>query len=180
MDPLSEALGNVISLLVSGIQLAIPLTLAVVLGLFLFNYIQKKYAWKWIGAALATMVVGFTLFFFLVHVVNLYSGLSATDTSLVPPDIRNTPEFQADQPNVIILLLSSAWKSILTGIIFSILTLPFAFAGVAVFDALKPRVKGVWVRIFATSFLASVVSIILLGVFPWILVSLIYLAFFGL
>lgn len=180
MDPLTEAVGNVISLLVNSIQLAIPLTIAVILGLFLFNYFQKKYAWKWIGAALATMMVGFTLFFFLVHAVNLLEGLSATDTSLVPPDIRNTPEFQADQPNVIILFISALWKSILTGIIFSILTLPFAFAGVAVFDSLKPRLKGVWSRIFATSFLASIVSILLLGAFPWILVSLIYLAFFGL
>lgn len=179
MDPLTEAIGNVISLLVNSIQLAIPLTIFVILALFLFNFIQKKYAWKWIGSALATMVVGFTLFFLLVHVVNLYSGLAATDTSIVPPEIRNTPEFQADQPNVIILLLSTVWKSILTGIIFSILTLPFAFAGVAVFDALKPRVKGVWMRIFATSLFASAVSIILLGAFPWILVSLIYLAFFG-
>jgi hypothetical protein len=179
MDPLTEALRNVFGLLTNGIQLTIPLVVFVVIALFIFNFLKKKYGWKWIGSALAAMLIFFSLSFFLIHTVNLSQGFSSTDTSLVPPDIRNTPEFQADQPNVFFLLFSLLIQSLFSGVVFSILAMPFAFAGVAVFDALSPKVKGVWSRILITCFLASLVTIVLLGFFPWILVSLVYLAFFG-
>ncbi len=180
MDPLSEGIQTIFGLIINGIQITIPLTLATICGLFLFNFFKKKYGWKWIGSTLASLSVGFAILFFLIHTINIYNGFAATDTTLVPPDIRNTPEFQADQPNVVLLLVAALFKSAVAGIILSILVLPFAFAGVAVFDALKPRVKGVWPRIILTCFAASLVLVVLLAAFPWILVSLIYLVFFGL
>ncbi len=179
MDPLSQGIQTLLGLIVNGIQWTIPLTAATVGGLFLFNFFKKKYGWKWIGSTLASMVVGFTILFFLLHTINIYHGFSATDSSLVPPDIRSTPEFQADQPNALFLLAGALFKSAVAGVILSILILPFAFAGVAVFDTLKSRIKGVWPRIFVTCFLASLVLIVLLAAFPWILVSVIYLIFFG-
>lgn len=179
MDPLTEALRNVFGLLANGIQLTIPIVILVVLVLFIFNFLKKKYGWKWIGSAFAAMLIFFSASFFLIHSLNLLSGFSTTDVSLVPPDIRNTPEFQASQPNVFLLWGGIVIQSLFTGIVFSILTLPFAFAGAAVFDSLSKRVKGVWSRIIITCFLASLATIVLLGFFPWILVSLVYLAFFG-
>lgn len=177
MDPITDAIRAVIGFFINGIQLTIPLTLAVIAGLFLFNFFQKKYGWKWIGSAFATMVVGFTLILFVIHAVNIFHAYSVTDTSLVPPDVRSNPLYQADQPNSILLLGSALLQAFLSGIIFSLVVLPFAFAGVAVFDSLKPRVKGVWTRIILTCFLASLIFILLLAAFPWILVSLVYLAF---
>lgn len=170
---------SLLDLIWTSIPLAIIFTCATIIGLFFFNFFQKKYGWKWTGAALTTMVVCFTLFFALVHFSNLYAGLTTSDPSLIPPEVRNNPEFQADQPNVLFLIFSILIQSALSGIIFSILILPFAFGGVALFDSLKTRMKGVWPRILLICFISSVLFILLLGVFPWILVSLVYLAFFG-
>lgn len=177
---LAELVSAFVSWVWISFQLGVVFTLLVIPALFLFNFFQKKYGWKWLGAALATMVTSITFVFFLFHVMNIFAGFGATDITLVPPSIRNSPEFQADQPNLFFTLGSALIQSLFSGIIFAILILPFAFAGVAVFDGLKKRIKGVWPRIFLTSFLAALMFIIVLGIFPWILVSLIYLAFFGL
>lgn len=177
---LAELVSAVISWVWVGIQLGVIFTLCTIPTIFLFNFFQKKYGWKWLGAALATMITAITLVFFLFHTMNIFAGFGATDITLVPPTIRDTPEFQADQPNLFFTVGAALIQSLFSGIIFAILILPFAFAGVAVFDGLKKRIKGVWSRIFITCFLAALVFILVLGVFPWILVSLIYLAFFGL
>lgn len=179
MDPLSEGIRSIFGLIWTSIPITFIFTLAAILGLFLFNFFQKKFRWKWAGSALAALVAGFTLLFFLIHMSNLYHGFTSTDSTLIPPDVRNDPLFQADQPNIIFLAISALIQSIISGIIFSILILPFAFGGVALFDGLKTRVKGVWPRIILICFLASVVFILLLGAFTWLLVSLVYLAFFG-
>lgn len=177
---LAELVSAFISWVWVGIQLGVIFTLCTIPSIFLFNFFQKKYGWKWLGATLATLTTTIALVFFIIHVMNIFSGFGATDINLVPPSIRNSPEFQADQPNLFFTIGSALLQSLFSGIIFAILILPFAFAGVAVFDGLKKRVKGVWPRIFITCFLAALVFILVLGVFPWILVSLVYLAFFGL
>lgn len=179
MVDVSELLRSGLDLVFVSVQLTFILTIGVVAALFLFNFFQKKFQWKWAGSTLLTGVVFFGAIFFLIHVSNMVAGLSASDTSLIPPDIRQDPAFAAGQPNVIILLASSLVQSLISGIIFSILLLPFAFGGVALFDTLKNRMVGVWPRVIVVCFLSSLAAVILLGAFPWILVSLIYLAFFG-
>ncbi|MBM3282067.1 MAG: hypothetical protein FJY86_01855 [Candidatus Diapherotrites archaeon] len=161
------------------IPLSMILILGTVFGLFFFNYFQKKFQWKWLGASLATGIVFFTIILFIIHSVNLFSAYALTDSSSIPADIRNDPLFQADQPNPLILFVSAFIQSLFSGIVLALISLPFLFGGVALFDALRVRVKGVWSRLALICFLASGLMVILLSFFPWLLVSLVYMVYWG-
>ncbi|MEK6821193.1 MAG: hypothetical protein AABY11_02215 [archaeon] len=179
MDPITDLILNLFSLFFTAIQLGIPI-LILSMGLtFVFNKIQKRTQLKWISAATLTLFMSFFVFFFLLHTFNVGSGVAQTDLSGVPTDILNNPDFQAAQPSAFDFISSILVKSFVGGIVFTLLILPFAFAGVAVFDALKKKYRGVWTRYAIVSFLGGIAFIALLFFFPWIPVSLLYLVFFG-
>ncbi len=179
MDPITWLFVNIFDLVVSAAQLFVPVLACTLILMFIFNLIQKKTGWKWIGAAALTLVVSFILFFFLLHVSNILGGLSNLDVSQVPAEIRASPAYIANEVSPFSLLLRIIPQSILTGIVFALIVLPFAFIGVSIFDALKKRLKGFWIRMGVTVFIGCLLFILLLLAFPWIPVSLIYLAFFG-
>lgn len=179
MDPITWLFANVFDLLVSAAQLFIPVLISALILTFIFNLVQKKTGWKWIGSAALTLVVSFTLFFFLLHTSNILGGWSNLDASQVPAEIRTNPTYVGNEVSPLSLFLRIIPQSILTGIVFALLVLPFAFIGVSIFDALKKRMKGFWVRFGVTVFIGCLLFILLILAFPWIPVSLLYLAFFG-
>jgi hypothetical protein len=179
MDPITWLFVNVYDLFVSAAQLFIPVLVCALILTFIFNIIQKKTGWKWIGNAALTLIVSFTLFFLLLHASNILGGLSDLDATQIPPDIQNNPTFIQSNATPLSLLLKIIPQSILTGIVFALLVLPFAFIGVSIFDALKKRMKGFWVRFGITVFIGCLLFLLLILAFPWIPVSLLYLAFFG-
>ncbi len=179
MDPITWLFVNIFDLVVSAAQLFVPVLICSLILLFIFNFVQKKTGWKWIGAAALTLVVSFTLFFFLLHFSNILGGLSNLDASQIPPAIREDPQYAQNESSVVSLVLRIIPQSVLTGIVFALLVLPFAFIGVSIFDGLKKRIKGFWLRFGITVFIGCILFLLLILAFPWIPVSLLYLAFFG-
>lgn len=180
MDVLGVFFSTFLGLLVDTVRLAIPLLTLTLIGVFAFNFIQHRTQMKWIGSAVLTLFGLFTLALFLLHAWNILNGVLDTNVNQIPPDVREQSEFSVAQANPFFLLGGALVQSIVTGVVLTLLTLPVAFLGVIVFELLKKRVKGVWPRLALTCFLGSLVFILLLAAFPWILVSLVYLAFFGL
>lgn len=179
MDPISWLFVNIFGLLVSAIQLFVPVLVCALILTFIFNFVQKKTGWKWIGAAALTLGVSFVAFFLLLHLSYLVGGIGQADLSQVPLEIRTNPTFAQSQVTPLALVLRIIPQSLITGIIFALLVLPFAFIGVSIFDALKKKIRGFWVRFGITTFIGCLLFILLIVAFPWIPVSLVYLAFFG-
>ncbi|MFH0970714.1 MAG: hypothetical protein V1776_04625 [Candidatus Diapherotrites archaeon] len=179
MDPLTDVLFNLISLAWVSFQLFVPMLIITVILLFVFNQVQKKTRWKWIGSTILTLFLSFFLFLFVIHSLNIWNGLNATDDSTIPPDLRENPLFEQGRPTPITLEIQAFINSIIGGILLTLLILPFAFIGISIFDVLKKRFHGVWTRLVITVFLGAIGFILLLAFFPWIPVSLIYLVFYG-
>ena len=179
MAGINDVISAAGGLIITSIQLTIPILLLTVFFLFVFNFVQKRTGRKWIGACAITLFAVFLVFFLLVHTLNILNGVSQTDIEQIPPDVRADSAFQSAQANPFVLFFSSILKSILAGGIFALIILPFAFMGVSVFDVLQSRVKDIWPRIILTCWLFSIVLILLLAAFPWIPVSLVYLTFYG-
>ncbi|MEK6970669.1 MAG: hypothetical protein AABW68_03150 [archaeon] len=179
MDPFTWIITNILGLLAGGAGLFIPVLACALLLTFLFNFVQKKTGWKWIGAATLTIAASFIAFFLILHLSFLLGGLSNTDISQIPPDIRDDPLYAQTVVSPIELGIRIIPQSILTGIIFSLLTLPFALFGVFLFDSLRKKIKGFWLRFAITTYAGCVLFILLIVFFPWLPVSLLYLAFFG-
>lgn len=179
MDPISWLVVNIAGLIVGALQLFVPFLIVTLILMFIFNFVQKKTGWKWIGSAALTLLVSFTIFFFLLNLWFILNGAGQTDVSQIPYDIRDNPLFDQSQSSTLALVLRAIIPSVLAGIVFTLLLLPFAFIGVSIFDLLKKRFKGFWVRFGLTVFLGCILFIFLLAIFPWIPVSLVYLVFFG-
>lgn len=179
MDPITWLFVNVFDLLVSAAQLFVPVLISALILTFIFNFVQKKTGWKWIGAASLTLGISFMTFFLLLHLSYLVGGIGQTDLSQVPLEIRTNSAFAQSQATPLELVLRIIPQSLITGIIFALLVLPFAFIGVSIFDALRKKIKGFWLRFGLTTFIGCLLFILLILAFPWIPVSLVYLAFFG-
>ena len=176
-------LETVLSTFFGLIPLMVQFTLLFVIGslyfLFWFNYVQKRTGYKWLGSAALSLFAGFFTLLFLMNIALILAGISSTNIEQIPPDVRENPLFVQSQRDVLSLLVSSFIQSILSSLILTLLLLPFAFLGVGIFDGLKPRVRDVWSRILFACFVGSLLFVLILSIFPWILVSLVYLTFFG-
>ena len=47
------------------------------------------------------------------------------------------------------------------------------------FEVLQKRFPGMWPRLIIVSYVFSLVALLLIVIFPWVPVSLVYLAYFG-
>ena len=161
------------------VLLGIPILIITVILTFVFNIVQKKLKTKWIQAAVVTLFVSFFIFFLAVHTLNILNGASVTDPASIDADAVNNPDYMASQPSVLSLFINALIKSFIVGVIFSLLLLPFAFLGVSVFDFFQKKIPGIWSRLAIVCFLSAILLVVLLAAFPWIPVSLVYLAFYG-
>jgi hypothetical protein len=181
MDPFTLLLINLFSLASRALQqLFIPFFVGGVILTLLFNFVQKKTHWKWIGSTILTLFLAFTLFFLLIHSWNIWNGLTAFDPTQVPPPIQENPEYAQSQLNPFSWGGRAVIVSLIAGVLFTLVVLPFSFLAVSLFDALKKRFPGFWMRMGIVSYASAVFFILLIILFPWIPVSLVYLAFFGL
>ncbi len=175
----AEILSNLFSLLVSGLLLFPWVAGATLIGLFIFNFLQKKLRWKWLGAAVLSVLVFCIIVLLALNLLNFWNGWQNTDLSLVPSDIREQAEFQNDQASPLIVFLQVVLQSFISGILFTIVLFPFVFLGWMLFEVLKKRFPGTWPRLIITAYVFSLLALVLVIVFPWIPVSLVYLAYFG-
>ncbi len=167
-------------LVVNGVLLTIPLLVLVGIDLFLFNRVKSQTKWKWFQTAFASIFILVAGILIIVTIWNVGNGFIDTNVDQIPPDVRNNPQFQLSQVNLFLLLGQGILQSLLSGLILSAILLPFAFVGMGVFEWLqKKRNIPVWEGILLTCFLGALLLLILLAAFPWIPVSLLYLAFFG-
>jgi hypothetical protein len=171
-------LEGLLAVIGSAIFWFIPLAVVIIIGLFIFNYIQRQRNWKWIGTSTATIFVMMFILLFGFNLSVIISANEQTNVEQIPLELRENPNYEETSP---FALAGIAFvKSILGGVVLTVLLMPFAFLGMATFESLKKRIKGVWPRIFITSFIWAAVGSLLLLWFPWILAGLIYLVFFAL
>ncbi|MDP2666496.1 MAG: hypothetical protein Q8P05_03280 [Candidatus Diapherotrites archaeon] len=176
-----DLLGQALSYLGGWIlALFIPLLMGVLVGILVFNAVQHRTGWKWVPAAGFTLLLLWTLLFFLVNTSNLLNGLQNTDLSVIPPDVQGDKVYQDSQPHPILFFFRALFQSILGAFVFTILSFPFVFLGMMSYEWLSKRTKNVWYRLIGVAGIWSLLLGALLTAFPWILVGVIYLAFFGL
>ena len=168
------------SVLGGTIPFFLPLLIATLIGLFAFNWVQKKFKWKWLGSSITTVYILWLVLFLFVHAWNIYSGLQQIDPSIIPDDIRADPLFSATYGvDPLPVLVQAIIQSIVTAGIFALLTMPFIFLGLVTFELIGKRTKSFWIKLIANTWVWCLILVVLFVGFPWILTGLIYLAFFG-
>lgn len=180
MADYSNVVDVIVSIIGGGIQLFIPLLIALLVGLFVFNFIQKRTQWKWLGSAIATVFVLWFVIFAFIQITSILAAAGQTDLNLIPEPIRNDPAFQESTDSVLGLILQGIFQSILVAAIFSLISMPFIFLGLVAFSFTEKHFRSVWARLGITVAAWSLILAALIFFFPWILAGLIYLAFFGL
>ena len=162
------------------IPLFLPLLVITLIGLFLFNWFQKKFQWKWMGSSIAVVYILWFVFLVGIHAWNIYSATQQIDLSVIPPDIRANPLFQQTySEDAISLFVQAIFQSLITAGIFSLICMPFVFLGLVTFELIGKRVKSIWAKLILNTWGWCLVLVLLMLAFPWILTGLIYLAFFG-
>lgn len=180
MADYSNLVEVLVSIIGGGINLFIPLLILLLVGLFLFNFIQKKMQWKWLGSAIATVFVLWVALFIFIHFASILTAAGQTDLNLIPQEVRENPAFGETTDSAGGLLLQSVLQSILSAAIFTLICMPFIFLGLITFSLVEKKFTAVWARLALTTAIWSLILSALVYFFPWILAGLIYLAFFGL
>lgn len=178
MVVLEDIISGFFAVLGSAVFWFIPLSIVTIVGLFFFNYIQKRKKWKWVGNSLVSLFALSFIFLLGFNLLIINSAVQNTDIEQIPIELRENPDY-LETPWFVLAGLALV-KSILGALFLCVFLFPFAFFGMTTFELLKKKVKGIWPRIILTCFIwAGVGSIILLW-FPWVLAGVIYLLFFGL
>lgn len=180
MADYSNPIDVLISIIGGGVYFFIPLLVTLLVGLFVFNFIQKKTQWKWMGGAIATVFILWFAVFVFIHFTSILAAAGQTDLNLIPQEIRNDPSFAGTTDSVLGLLLQSIVQAILSAAIFALISMPFIFLGLVTFSLAEKRFTSIWARLAVTIGIWSLILAALVYFFPWILAGLIYLAFFGL
>ncbi|QQR92211.1 MAG: hypothetical protein IPJ89_03550 [Candidatus Iainarchaeum archaeon] len=180
MADYSNPIDVLISIIGGGVYFFIPLLVALMVGLFVFNFIQKKTQWKWMGSAIATVFILWFVVFVFIHFTSILAAAGQTDYHLIPEPIRNDPSFAGTTDSVLGLLLQSIVQAILSSAIFTLISMPFIFLGLVTFSLTEKRFTSIWARLAVTIGVWSLILAALVYFFPWILAGLIYLGFFGL
>jgi hypothetical protein len=170
-----EILLSIVSLIKGAFILSIPVFFIVLIASFLRKKIENYFKLQWFSSALITTIIFFLAIVSILYYFPFLLALNESRLGILPIEFQPTffESFSA--------FLLSLIHVIIVAIVLTVLIIPIEFFGLFLTEALEQKFKlNKLINLFVTVFcLTTIVSSIILFVFPWIVSGMIYFIYFS-